>query len=214
MFRPERAVPPVPDDDDVRTPAQKRHDTFATALFTAASRALLPTIGGAAPTLVVSVREEDLLSGTGWAHTDGADEAVPLAAARHVACAGVVQRIALGGDGRVKRIGTEERVFNRHQRRAIALRDGNCIIPGCGVPAGWCEIHHVTEHAHGGATHTDNGVLLCWFHHRHLDRSGWRIRMNRGVPEVRPPVWVEAEPRWRVATTSPTRLLDTVRRRT
>ncbi|SBS70928.1 HNH endonuclease signature motif containing protein [uncultured Microbacterium sp.] len=213
VFRPEGSEPTVREDDDVRTSAQKRHDTFASVLFTAASSALLPTIGGAAPTLVVSVREEDLLSGTGWAHIDGADEPVSVAAARHSACTGVVQRVLLGANGRVKRIGTEERVFNRHQRRAIALRDGNCLIPGCGVPAGWCEIHHVTEHARGGATHTDNGVLLCWFHHRHLDRSGWRIRMNRGVPEVLPPVWIEADPRWRVATTSPTRLLDSVRRR-
>lgn len=214
VFRPEGSDQTGREDDDVRTPAQKRHDTFATVLFTAASSALLPTIGGVAPTLVVSVREEDLLAGAGWAHIDGADEAVPLAAARHVACAGVIQRVVLGGDGRVKRIGTEERVFNRHQRRAIALRDGNCIIPGCSVPAGWCEIHHVTDYARGGATHTDNGVLLCWFHHRHLDRTGWHVRMNRGVPEVLAPVWVEAEPRWRVATTSPTRLLDTVHRRT
>ncbi|EIC08696.1 HNH nuclease, partial [Microbacterium laevaniformans OR221] len=78
----------------------------------------------------------------------------------HVACAGAIQRVVTGSDGRIVAIGTEERVFNRYQRRAIALRDGGCVIPGCGVPAGWCEIHHVTEHARGGPTHTDNGVLL------------------------------------------------------
>lgn len=48
---------PAPDD---RTPAQKRHDALATALTVAASSRLLPTIGGAAPTLVVSVRAQDL----------------------------------------------------------------------------------------------------------------------------------------------------------
>ncbi len=35
------------------------------------------------------------------------------------------------------------------QRRAIGVRDGECLIPGCHVPAAWCEIHHVTEHARG-----------------------------------------------------------------
>ena len=77
--------------------------------------------------------------------------------------------MALAPTGRIVRLGTEERLFNRHQRRAFALRDGACIIPGCGVPAGWCEVHHVTDHAKGGPTHTDNGVLLCWWHHRFID---------------------------------------------
>jgi len=120
----------------------------------------------------------------------------------------------LGGNNRILRIGTEKRLFNRHQRRAIALRDGNCIIPGCGVPPAWCEIHHVTEHAHGGATHTDNGLLLCWHHHRFIENGQWRIRMNRGVPEVQAPKWFDSTLRWRPVTTSRTRILDLVGRRT
>ncbi len=200
--------------EDTRTWAQKQHDALATALFAAASSGLLPTIGGAAPTLVVSVRAEDLISETGWAHVDGTDEPVAIAAARHAGCAGVIQRILLDGNGRVARLGTEERVFNRHQRRGISLRDGGCIIPGCCVPAAWCEIHHVIDYAKGGPTHTDNGVLLCWFHHRFLDKSGWLIRMNRGVPEVRAPGWLDCSGRWRTVTRSKPRMLDLVRRRT
>ncbi|WP_438352871.1 DUF222 domain-containing protein [Microbacterium sp. CJ88] len=200
--------------DDPRSWAQKQHDALATALFTAASSELLPTIGGAAPTLMVSVREEDLLDDRGWAHVDSVDLPVSTAAARHAGCAGVVQRVLLGDNGRILRIGTEERVFNRHQRRAIALRDGRCLIPGCRVPAAWCEIHHVTEHAVGGPTHTDNGVLLCWFHHRFIDKVGWRVRMNLGVPEVLAPPWIDPYERWRAVTTSRTRMLDLVGRRT
>ncbi|WP_458041414.1 MULTISPECIES: DUF222 domain-containing protein [Bacteria] len=200
--------------DDPRTSAQKRHDALATALSVAASSEQLPTIGGAAPTLVISVRAEDLASDTGWAHVDGIDEPVSVRAAAHAGCAGVIQRVLLGENGRIQRIGTEERVFNRHQRRAIALRDGGCIIPGCGVRAAWCEIHHVVDHAEGGPTHTDNGVLLCWNHHRFIDHGGWKIRMNQGVPEVMAPPWIERSPRWRPITTSRTRLLDLVGRRT
>jgi hypothetical protein len=144
---------PIPDE---RTWPQRHHDTLATALSVAASSELLPTIGGAAPTLVV----------------------------------------------------------NRHQRRAIALRDGNCIIPACAVPAAWCEIHHVTDHAKGGPTHTDNGVLLCWYHHRFIDRSEWKIRMHHGVPEVQAPPWYDPTGKWRPVTTSRTRMLDLVGRRT
>lgn len=199
--------------DDRRSP-QKRHDALATALFAAAASGSLPTIGGAAPTLVVSARESDLRAGRGYAHADGCDEPLSIGAAHHVGCAGVIQRIVLSDDNRVLRIGVEDRVFNRHQRRAIALRDGGCLIPGCGVPAGWCEIHHVDEHARGGTTHTDNGVLLCWFHHRYLDLSSWKIRMTRGVPEVRAPLWNDSSQTWRRVTKSPTRLADLVVRRT
>ena len=130
---------------------------------------LLPAIGGAAPTLVVSVRADDLAAGRGYAHIDGVDEPVSLSVARHIACSGNVQRVVFDGVGRIISLGSPERVFTHHQRRAISLRDGGCVIPGCRVPAPWCEIHHVKEHSRGGETHTDNGVLLCWFHHRSLD---------------------------------------------
>ncbi|GAA1912633.1 HNH endonuclease signature motif containing protein [Microbacterium aoyamense] len=195
---------------DPRTQGQKQHDVLAMALGVAASSELLPTIGGAAPTLVVTVREEDLASGKGSAHVEGTTEPVAIASAQHVACSGAVQRIVFDNAGRIVALGTEERVFNRRQRRAIAARDGGCVIPGCGVPAGWCEVHHVTEHARGGPTHTDNGVLLCWHHHRFLDSSGWMLRMNRGVPEVRAPLWHDSSLRWRPVTTSKTRLLNAV----
>lgn len=195
----------LPASDD-RTRAQKQHDAFAAALGTAASSGLLPTIGGHAPTLVVAVDAEDLVAGTGYAHAQGCDQPVSVAVARHIACAGVIQRVTMRQDGRIIRIGTEERVFNRHQRRAIALRDGGCVIPGCGTAAAWCEIHHVTEHAKGGPTHTDNGVLLCWYHHRFIDRIGWQVRMNQGAPEVKPPPWHGIDHRWRAVTTSPVRL--------
>ncbi|MBB2975799.1 hypothetical protein FHX49_001366 [Microbacterium endophyticum] len=179
----------------------------------AAASGELPTLGGAAPTLVVSVRAEDIASGHGQAHVEGIAEPVTLDVARHIACTGAVQRIVTDARGRIRQIETSDRVFAHHQRRAIALRDGGCIIPGCRVRSSWCEIHHVTEHARGGATHTDNGVLLCWFHHRTIDSVGWKIRMNGGVPEVRGPYWWDATGRWRAPTTSPPQLRDRLQRR-
>jgi hypothetical protein len=212
-------APDDPADDGVgildgRTPAQRMHDALALALSVAARSGELPTVGGAAPTLVVTVRAEDLTSETGWASAEGIDEPVTLNVARHVGCGGVVQRVALNRDGRILRLGAEERLFNRHQRRSFALRDGGCIIPGCGVPAGWCEVHHVLGHANGGPTHTDNGVLLCWWHHRFIDTGPWKIRMHRGVPEVQAPIWFDRTGKWRPVTRSRTRMLDLIGRRT
>ncbi|KRB38399.1 hypothetical protein ASD93_00010 [Microbacterium sp. Root180] len=128
-----------------------------------------------------------------------------LAVARHVACSGTIQRVTSDAAGRIRAIHTLERVFGP-QRKAITLRDGGCLIPGCSVPAAWCEIHHVQEHSRGGPTHTDNGVLLCWHHHRTLDTSGWTIRMRNGIPEIRGPYWWDATMRWRPVTSSPLRL--------
>ena len=195
---------------DPRSRAQQQHDAFAAITAAAAGSVDVPTLGGSAPTLVVSVRESDLASGTGWAHVDGCEEPVSIAAARHVACSGSVTRVVTAANGKIVSIATLDRVFNHHQRRAIALRDGGCIIPGCRVPATWCEVHHVDEHSRGGPTHTSNGVLLCWHHHRTLDSGGWVIRMNDGVPEIRGPSWWDPYLRWRAVTSSRTRMRDRV----
>ena len=205
---------PVEATADQRSGAQKRHDALATILTAAAASGSLPTLGGAAPTLVVSVRQEDLATGRGVAHLPGRDEPIPLAAARHIACSGAVERVVLGHNGRIVSIETLDRIFNHHQRKAIMLRDGGCFIPGCYVPPQWCEIHHVEEHSRGGPTHTDNGVLLCWFHHRTIDTGGWQIRMIDGAPHVKGPYWWDADVKWRPATKSPTRRRDLIAMRT
>lgn len=182
---------------DGRTRAQKQHDALAAALEVAARHDDMPRLGGAAPTLVVSVTAEDYASGRGWAAVEGVDVPVSVRTAAHIACGGSVQRVVTGEGGRIIALATSDRIFTATQRRAIGVRDKECLIPGCHVPAAWCEIHHVQEHARGGPTHTDNGVALCWHHHRTLDTSGWEIRMGDGVPQVRGPAWWDPARRWR-----------------
>ncbi|MBM7832643.1 hypothetical protein JOE59_003348 [Agromyces cerinus] len=193
---------------ETRTTEQQRHDVLAAIIDTAARSGEHPSIGGAAPTVLVSVRAADLEAGSGAGHADGAELPISLRAVRHMVCTGGIQTVVSDDMGRIIRLGSPERCFTPHQRRAITLRDGGCLIPGCTVPAAWCEIHHVVPDAYGGPTHTDNGVLLCWFHHRTIDSSGWGIRMRRGVPEIRPPGWLDPGGRWRATTTSPTRIAD------
>ncbi|QHC00672.1 DUF222 domain-containing protein [Epidermidibacterium keratini] len=181
---------------DQRTGAQKRHDAFAAILNLAAGAAETPTLGSAPPTLVVTISAEDFESQSGWAHLDGLDVRTSWHAAQRIACIGVIQRVIHLATGRIIGIHTTGRVFNAAQRRAIIARDRECIIPGCHTPAAWCEIHHVHDWALGGKTHTDNGVLLCWFHHRTLGTNGWHIRMTNGLPQVRGPQWWDAHRRW------------------
>ena len=193
---------------DTRTRGQKTHDAFAAILNTAARADLFPHLGGAAPTLVVAATAADLSAGHGWASIGNTGDLVPLTAAMQTGCAGGVQRVLFDDHGRIVSIGTSSRIFNALQRRAITLRDGGCVIPGCTIPATWCEVHHVREHADGGPTHTDNGVLLCWWHHRTLHLTEWVIRMNRGIPEVRGPAWWDPHQHWH-RTRSPHRTLMT-----
>ncbi|WP_022894796.1 HNH endonuclease signature motif containing protein [Agromyces subbeticus] len=197
---------------EVRTAEQQRHDVVAAIVATAARSGEHPSIGGAPPTVLVSVRAADLQSGHGVAHADGIDVPVSLRAARQMMCTGGTQPVTFDDRGRIMQLGSPERCFTPHQRRAITLRDGGCLIPGCRVPASWCEIHHVIPDVDGGPTHPDNGVLLCWFHHRTIETSGWGIRMIRGAPQIRPPAWLDPGGTWRPSTKSPTRLADQLER--
>ena len=47
-------------------------------------------------------------------------------------------------------VGRTERTATPAQRRVLAARDKGCIIPGCGVAAEACQVHHVTEWSAGG----------------------------------------------------------------
>jgi hypothetical protein len=182
---------------DPRSPGQKRHDAFAAIVTSVAAAQAAPQLGGAAPTLVVSVSAEDYVSGTGRAHLESTDWDVPVTVAAHAACAGGVQRVLFDANGAIVGISTSGRIFTPYQRKAIILRDRECLIPGCHVRGDWCELHHVQEWARGGPTHTDNGVALCWHHHRTLETSDWQIRMTDGIPQVRGPAWWDPYCRWR-----------------
>ena len=196
---------------DTRTVGQRRHDALVSMTQAAAASADAPTIGGAAPTLVVTVDQAQLEDPNGVADIDGVDLAVPVRVAHRIACAGATQKVMLDDRGRSIALGSPQRLFTSHQRRAIAARDGGCVIPGCTIPAAWCEIHHVEEHSKGGATHTDNGVTLCWAHHHDIDRSGWQIQMRDGVPFVKAPPWVDRREIYRPVTNRRS-LRSTVRR--
>ncbi|MCI1019079.1 DUF222 domain-containing protein [Microbacterium sp. C5A9] len=190
---------------DSRSASQKRHDAFAAAIGIAARHRSMPTVAGASPTLVVTIDATDLAGGTGWARLPGAHghpfAHTPARVAAQTGCTGTIHRVVMD-EGRIISLSTTNRVFTAHQRLAIIARDHECLIPGCHTPATWCEIHHVTEHAHGGPTHTDNGVPLCYYHHRSLNGSGWHIRMHNGTPQIQGPPWWDPHQHWHTPTPS------------
>lgn len=188
-----------------RSSGQKRHDAFASLLQKAVKSADMPLLGGAPVTVLIEVKEESLLKqetsasepGVGLLHNAHGDiEPITIAAVKHSGCSGAIQKIVLDRAGKIVRLGGAERVFNHHARKSITVRDGGCVVPDCNTGASWCEVHHVQEYARGGPTHVDNGVLLCWWHHRTIDTSGWEIQMREGTPWVRPPEWIHPDRPW------------------
>jgi hypothetical protein len=103
-------------------------------------------------------------AGQGAGLTDGG-QVLSAATARRLACDGGIIPMVLGADGAVLDLGRTQRLFTAAQRRAIIHRDGGCTFPGCTVPAGWCEAHHITWWSRGGRTDLRNGALLCQRHH-------------------------------------------------
>lgn len=204
---------PTQEYGDTRSRDQQRHDGLAALIDVIARSGQTPVIGGAPPTVLVTVRASDLAAGRGVGHIDGCDTPISMRAVSQFTCAGGIQTVTLGENGRITELGSPQRCFTPSQRKAIMVRDGGCIIPGCSVPAGWTEIHHVNPAAHGGATHTDNGVCLCWFHHRTIETSRWGIRMIRGAPQIKAPPWIDPTPRWMPASKSRTALTDALERK-
>ncbi len=190
-------IPGADADLDTRSGAEKRADILRMLLEAAARDPKGPTMGGAAPTVMVHVNATDLADGRGVGWIDGVEAPVSLRTVDRLICAGGYQKILFGTDGQILHLGGKERFFSSQQRRAIAARDGGCIIPGCPVTAAWAEVHHVIPWQHNGPTDVDNGVLLCFYHHATIDTSGWEIRMVNGVPQVRAPRWIEPSRSWR-----------------
>jgi len=94
----------------------------------------------------------------------------------------------LGADSAVLDISFTKRLFDRHQRIALAVRDRDCISPGCDRPPAWTEAHHITAWQDRGPTDLANGCLLCSFHHHLVHKGEWAVVMSAdGIPEILPP---------------------------
>ena len=106
-------------------------------------------------------------------------------------------------------VGRASRMATKAQRRALAQRDGGCLIPGCGVPAEACQVHHLRDWADGGCSDLDNLVLLCWTHHRQVELDLWRIEPT-AVPER---VGQSDSTAWQAANGSPWQIVPRPRRR-
>jgi len=76
-------------------------------------------------------------------------------------------------------VGRAERTAPPRLRRALDLRDGGCVAPGCDVDPSRCEAHHVQHWTHGGGTDLDNMALVYRRHHHLVHEGGWTLTADR-----------------------------------
>ncbi|CAN5146038.1 HNH endonuclease signature motif containing protein [soil metagenome] len=174
---------------DERTMDQRRADTLVEICRVAAGTlsadaASFPLSNGAG-TIVVTIDHKTLLAELGAARIEGVDESISASSARRIACDAHILPIVLGGASLPIDFGQSRRLFSSAQRKALARRDRGCAAPGCDVPPGWTQAHHITPWSRGGPTDLSNGVLLCSFHHHQVHEGRLAVEvLHHGVLRV------------------------------
>ena len=169
----ERSVPrPEPDGTlDRRSADQRRADALETLLDQAAAGASMDTIG--------TPRTQTLLT----IPADGGNPAslpwtgsTTQATAKRLSCDGTLTEVIIDGETVPLQMGRERRLFPPHLRKAIIIRDENCIK--CGAPPSHTQVHHIKHWTDDGETELDNGCLLCQRCHTQVHHNGWDIMMG------------------------------------
>jgi hypothetical protein len=88
-------------------------------------------------------------------------------------------RVLTDGPSIVIDVGRATRTVSPKLWRALVVRDRHCTEPGCKVPPGMCEAHHIWYWSRGGPTNLDNLKLLCWYHHRQQHLNDHKIGYRR-----------------------------------
>ncbi|WP_166979603.1 HNH endonuclease signature motif containing protein [Paramicrobacterium fandaimingii] len=174
-----------------RTKQQERADVFTSIIAGVGKMTSTPKLHGRGPTVMVTVKNEDLDAGTGAAWSPGTPAPLPMSFVTQMQCDGDTRQVHIDEHGDVLNLGTAQRFFTAKQRLALIARDGNtCAAADCDIPAWLCEAHHVQRWENGGRTDVANGLIVCWFHHRLLDHGEWSLtRDKNGHPRLTPPDW-------------------------
>jgi len=164
--------PPDPSDgpEPPRTLSQRRADGLVRLVSgTRARRAEvaivmdIDTVQGRSPADLTHARC-DLLGG----------EPIDYSTAVRMACDAAVTRVITKGANTILDLGRATPVVSAAQRKALAIRDGGCVEPGCTAPPEWCDSHHKWHWIRGGPTDLWNLELRCRRHHIKAHRQDQR----------------------------------------
>lgn len=185
------------EDDDDRTPAQRRADALGEICRRWLDSADRPNVAGERPHVTVTVGAETIGEASNRAGEFDHTGPVPTETARRLACDASIMRVVMAGRSEPLDVGRRTPVVPPAMRRAAIVRDRHCRFPGCDRPHTWCDAHHVVHWADGGPTALPNLLLLCRRHHRMVhERGGFRLELLEGRAVFRRPdgSLVEAPP--------------------
>ncbi|HMS25052.1 MAG TPA: DUF222 domain-containing protein [Acidimicrobiia bacterium] len=72
-------------------------------------------------------------------------------------------------------------------KKQLMLSQTTCSIPGCTIPAQWCDAHHIHHWLHGGVTSVENLALVCRRHHMMMHNDKTFEEKHRAALKVKPP---------------------------
>jgi hypothetical protein len=173
---------------DDRPPLARRR---AMALMALIRRAINPDLADTQvpPTVMISIDLDDLLKATGRGDLLNTGEHIDAETARRLACDARITRVITGPDGEILDLGRTTRNPPPKFKRALGVRDGHCVFPGCRMPPNKCSPHHILWWGkHFGPTSLWNLALLCHHHHHLVHEGGWTMtRAPDGTLEFRRP---------------------------
>ena len=181
------------EEPDTRTYGQRMHDALEDVCDRMLRSDSVPDAGGTPATVIITLDLADLLAKTGYAvGSDGA--LMPTEQALTMADQAEIYWAAVNAQGVPLQLGRTRRIATRGQTAALIARDKGCSFPGCDTPPEWTERHHVIPWSDGGLTDLQNLTLLCRYHHHNFLSKGWDCTINPdGLPEWRPPWWIDRD---------------------
>jgi hypothetical protein len=105
---------------------------------------------------------------------------IPVRTARRILLTAGFSALVLGTDGQPLYLGRKVRFATPHQRRAINARYRTCVVAGCDIPAGLCELDHADGWVNGDVTDVDKLAPICGFHNTFKFENPDRIRIIVG----------------------------------
>jgi len=144
---------------DPRTMVQRQHDVL-TGLITAGVRSTGAEPGGMRSTAQITavIGLDDLKQGKGVGWVEGIKEPLSATAMQRLVEASGYATMVEGDNGEILFLTRHNRLFTWQQIKALLVRDGGCVWPGCGARAAQCDAHHVEPWSEGGPTTVDNGT--------------------------------------------------------
>lgn len=187
-------TPAADGSPDSRSAATRRYDALITVLARGMREPARSPAAGQEPTaqVVVTTRFDALseaLSGGCGPGLTATGETLSPRTVRRLSCDAEIIPAVLGTAGELLDLGRGKRTASLGQRRALWLRDGGCTIPGCTIPAAWCEAHHIVHWSRGGTSHLFNYALLCPRHHT-------EVHLLDATAEVDPTAAPRSAVRW------------------